>query len=354
MKELTYILGAGASFQSIPIVKTFSNRFNTFLQWIEDGIIKDARFEAAEKQKFGLLHNLGKNLNREFESHQSFDTYFKKLFHTKQNDRIREGKKILNLYFIWEHLSTSQPKPEKYDGANFWKQSSLDKRYDALVAGLLKPIPEADPYCQVNFITWNYDLNLLLSLKNYFHPEGTINDFINNISKENGVWEINHKISVINMNGYFYCSNFNSLPSLNNSVTHHMIYQKIKEDKYFDNDYVDNDSELISFAWESNNKILPIAKEKIAHSDTIVVIGYTFPLYNRLIDLAYLDKNKIINKPFIIQDPDADNLKQNIIDYYGLAGYSIKTLLPFRNCDNFYIPSNIFGVTDGYGEYHIL
>ena len=86
-------MGAGASFQSIPIVKTFSNRFNAFLQWIEDDIIKDFGFEAGEKQKFGLLHNLGKNLHREFESHQSFDTYFKKLVYTKQNDRIREGKK---------------------------------------------------------------------------------------------------------------------------------------------------------------------------------------------------------------------------------------------------------------------
>ena len=33
--ELTYIIGAGASFQSIPIVKTFSDRFDQFIMEVK-------------------------------------------------------------------------------------------------------------------------------------------------------------------------------------------------------------------------------------------------------------------------------------------------------------------------------
>ena len=141
-KELTYIFGAGASFQSIPIVKNFNNRLLRFKKFLVDESQKES---GDARSKLTNASNILHSLYREFSSHQSFDTYFKKLFHLGLIDKISLGKKLLNLYFLWEHsssslnynLSTDDPLYKE----SFKKESLIDKRYDALIAGLIKPIP---------------------------------------------------------------------------------------------------------------------------------------------------------------------------------------------------------------------
>jgi hypothetical protein len=349
MKELTYILGAGASFQSIPVVKTFPKRFDKFIKALQSVYQKNESVD--KRDRFNSLYNRCINLCKEFESHQSFDTYFKKLFHTKSIDKIKIAKKILNLYFIWEHLNKDYDiVSEKIEGDVFLKQAGIDKRYDALIAGLLQPISgKAEPYCKVNFITWNYDLNLLSSLKNYFFPNDTFEELLKEkIKIEKGIWVIEDKISIINMNGYFYSSKFNSLSSLDeNYAFDDFIYKKINTNGYFEDTHTDNDAEQIKFAWEEVSEIsstVEIAKEKIENSGNIIVIGYTFPLYNRLIDLKYLKQTDLIKKNIIIQDPNADLIKQNIKDIYGIGQRgNIKAI---TDCDSFYVPSTIFGIKE--------
>ncbi len=52
------------------------------------------------KKNFLIAKNIGFGLAESFENHQSFDTYFKKLFHTNEIALIKKYKKLLNLYFI--------------------------------------------------------------------------------------------------------------------------------------------------------------------------------------------------------------------------------------------------------------
>ena len=85
MSELTYILGAGASYQSFPIVNTFNKRFNDFIAEY-DLLCEDARKDMYEFYGELLLGSeFAKALSSEFDNHQSFDTYFKKLFHQRKN-----------------------------------------------------------------------------------------------------------------------------------------------------------------------------------------------------------------------------------------------------------------------------
>jgi len=361
--ELTYILGAGASFQSIPIVKSFSDRFNSFADYL-NGIHSDPRFGQEKCDAFRDIYNKTKKLHEAFHSHQSFDTYFKKLFHTNQPKKIHEAKKILNLYFIWEHLSSPKNKPQGFDESKFWKQSRIDKRYDALIAGILKPLPgKSVPYCPITFITWNYDLNLFISLKNYFLPDGTFGDFMIKINKGNNIWIIENDITIINMNGYFYSDCFVSWPDLEEATreqieVHDVLYKKIS-DKYFDSDYSDKDSELIRFAWESQEtssnddiNITKKASEKIFLSDHIVIIGYTFPLYNRIVDFEYFGGSNLSKKTVYIQDPNALELKSSLIPDFNIddiskQGSKIKEI---TNCDSFFIPSSIYKYRDNLAE----
>lgn len=349
MVELTYILGAGASYQSFPVVKTFTNRYEKFLRYLRS-VFDDNRFDMAKRERFRQLYEVALYLLSAFESHQSFDTYFKKLFHTAKNESIIEAKKVLNIYFLWEHLSKIEPKPKNSsnEGSNsFWKQSKIDTRYDALIAGLLKPeFASTEPYCNINFITWNYDLNLLCCLKNYYAPDTKFEDFISNIQKRENLWVIQNKISIINLNGYFYSNSLNKysdIDEITEDFIHEIIDNKISNG-FLEKGKKDIDAELIKFAWEGSQNIVDLAKQKIETSDTIIVIGYTFPLYNRRIDLRYFDNQEILSeKHIIIQDPNAAKIKSTLLESWGYndnLGFADNITIK-EDCDYFYVPSSI-------------
>lgn len=103
----------------------------------------------------------------------------------------------MNLYFLWEHLQASEEvitktaenknDPGKIKNEEiFEKQSAIDKRYDALIAGLLQPYREIKFFGNINFISWNYDLNLPCSVKSFTHPNLHPNRLIRELSKGSG------------------------------------------------------------------------------------------------------------------------------------------------------------------------
>lgn len=109
----------------------------------------------------------------------------------------------------------------------------------------------------------------------------------------------------------------------------------------------DPDADLVKFAWETNNFNVEMAKSKIIESKNVVVIGYTFPLYNRLIDLEYLPQGIIQNKKIFIQDPQAEIISQSFLDNFQLHNNKFKSkLTSISNCDSFYIPPDIFGISE--------
>lgn len=359
--ELTYILGAGASYQSIPVVKTFLQRFEQFLDY-NDRIVNDIRFEQDKRERFASILRIGNELLQSFKAHQSFDTYFKKLFHLGLTVKILEGKKLLNLYFLWEHLSEVQDEPyiEPFHSQRdiFWKQSIIDKRYDALIAGILKPeLGITETYCKVNFITWNYDLNLFASIKNYYSPNSSFAEFIKEISVKENYWIIDNQISVVNLNGYFYSSaidKFRSFDEHSQESLHEFIYKKIRGN-YLSPTINDKDADTIKFAWEQTDELKDIAKQKITNSNNVVVIGYTFPLYNRLTDFEYFNMEYLTEKNVFIQDPRACDMTKSITEDFSLITKTVDYYNPcnlnaITNCDSFIIPSDIFRYKDSLEE----
>src|SRR5690606_32982833 len=112
-------------------------------------------------------------------------------------------------------------------------------------------------YCPVNFITWNYDLNLLLSLKNYFYPDTTIGKFRELIKFENSesIWKIGDDITVINMNGYFFSNEIAENLDLNSEIVDmkSMFERKLNGGDFLSSEMDDKDSALIRFAWETHS-----------------------------------------------------------------------------------------------------
>lgn len=300
-------------------------------------------------RKFNQAKNEFNSLVQDFSAHQSFDTYFKKFFHFGNQDKINVGKRLLNLYFLWEHSNSSLNYNSDVNGGDFVKQSLFDKRYDALIAGLLKPIAaQSKPICKLNFITWNYDINLLSSIKNFFYPRLSFEDFFRQIKHDQFSWNVDDKIRIINVNGYFYSSELNSSTDLVGFNIDDVIDKKIEEN-YWKETSIDEDANKIRFAWEleenDENILRDILIKTISASNDIVIIGYTFPIYNRFIDFGYLKQEALATKNFVIQDPNAGVLKQNLLDIYRVKEENQKSKIQIiQDCDSFYLPSSIFGI----------
>ena len=86
--SLTYILGAGASFQSIPIVTTFPQRFSSFIESVNNFANQNTE-NYTYQNSLRNLAVVGGVLLKEFQNHQSFDTFFKKLYHTQDEKKIK-------------------------------------------------------------------------------------------------------------------------------------------------------------------------------------------------------------------------------------------------------------------------
>ncbi|MBP6025019.1 hypothetical protein [Ferruginibacter sp.] len=362
MNELTYILGAGASYYSFPLVKTFSDRFNYFLK------ITKYRTSVHNKSFLSALENF----SNEIKVHQSFDTYFKKLFHLGNEYDILEAKKILNFYFLWEQLefpknsphysavTDSQGNDMQYpEHANsFKKEALIDSRYDALIAGLLKPIKgKSEFFTKVNFISWNYDLNLLSSIKNFLSPVERLNEFLlKKITKENGnIWEFENDLRIINMNGFFFSKFFDNLKKFdleNVFKIKDKLYER-KDTFSFDKDIDVDDAKKINFGWEDLNTKIDLienASNAIRNSKSVIVIGYTFPSYNRYIDAKYFTPSTLAGKDIFVQDPRADEIVDFLQSEFDMdEPYKAKLInerlrpkfYTKKNCDSFFIPNNI-------------
>jgi len=336
MSEVTYLFGAGASCKSMPLVNNFPKRFNFFTEYLRSTDFDTHTF-------FGLCTEFSKTIK----SHLSFDTFFKKLFHQNQKEKIQLYKKILLIYFIFEHLIDL----DYYDELTYSNQDSevikefnIDPRYEALIAGLLLPIEGlSEFYSNINCITWNYDLNLIQAFKNFYMPEVSFNDLIKKFHVSPNEFHFGNQLKIFHLNGFV---NHNKLINLEATGRTEFL-------NGFINDFENPDSKpLLKFAWEDykNGKIespcLLNAIEAIKRSDLIVIIGYSFPLYNRLFDRQLFAQDNIKRKTIYIQDPNAQDILEILKTDFEIRTQPQTTddpdLIVSRNPNSFIIPSQIF------------
>jgi hypothetical protein len=118
-------------------------------------------------------------------------------------------------------------------------------------------------------------------------------------------------------------------------------------------DYFDNHSGLaenadhINFAWETTHSpVSQYAKTAIENSKNIVIIGYSFPLYNRLADLNFLNEKTLIEKNVFIQDPE-EGLLETFSDSFSILPKSksangTTSVKLITSCKSFYVPKDFF------------
>jgi hypothetical protein len=339
--QITYFLGAGASFNAIPVIDKLEEQIRTLKSYLirlynEYKLVntnnkpinkKDALYEIIQELQWLIL---------ESKFHQTVDTLAKKYYLLEDRESLCRLKRAMIVYFFFEQNISFRANEDLH---NFL----LDKRYDNLIAS----IATRNKYGihlknHINIVTWNYDLQIDLAIKNYF-PKN--NHTLNFIKNENQVlpnkysFKDNHVIdegsfAVFKLNGNAFLDNtgfdnlhldsetvndfrFNNIRPTNLSIINSFLdeYSKI-----FSNS-VNIDHEIykyFNFAWEKNEekynshlKIIKAAESIMQKTKILIIVGYSFPFFNSEIDSLLFSKCN--PKEIVIQDPDANQIKERLL-----------------------------------------
>lgn len=308
-------------------------------------------------------------LIEEAKKHSTMDTYAKKLFLKKDNENLWYLKNLISGFFQYEQIKLSnlsddriprrETKFDKIEG----KSSRLDSRYDAFFAAMLKEknnllyLPQ-----HLKMISWNYDYQLEMAYCDY--ADCSIGEArrhlkifprsIENIKKE--IKEI--KPNIVKLNGSADLVNIEQSKSYENSLIFSSTesvfsdepYKEIYEFIYYASEASKNNKftlvHNLKFSWEEQNiditnTTINSAKKIIQDTSVLVIIGYSFPVFNREIDKEILGQG--IYEKVYIQAPinDAKAIKDR---FSGILDPSYPQVYPIEIIDDltqFYIPFEV-------------
>ena len=263
----------------------------------------------------------------------TIDTLAKK-YHLTNDEKYQRLKNSLILYFILEQYVNLPSIPEvEY---NFVKQS-IDKRYSSFIATIAKKMPAGFSLNgNIKVLTWNYDQQFELSVQNFLGKtiheiKQEYNIHPNNISCDDKNKIIgDSKFELVKLNGN---AAWDFLDGKSSWLT--VFDKKLPvEDRlesfieYYKNNKknLDRNRQYFNFSWEAlddshrNNytsyKDVISEAEKIAsETEILVVIGYSFPIFNRELDNRLFSKMENLNKIYI-QDINPERIKSTMLNAF--------------------------------------
>lgn len=312
---IAYFLGAGASAEFLPLVGNFFdlNKFNPY-----------SAFKASRKSMPEDDINLYEAILSDFETivngvygTWSIDTYANMLFHS--NPRMYNVLKA----FLSSYLFTLE------------NSFGVDKRYDLFFSSIrtgFDKLGYPKYRVPVSIISWNYDIQFERAISKHFQQwpiERTIDEILG--SNDLSTLE-NYQIPYVKLNGSIAGNN----SFHNGKVDFRKKDLRLSPIEYFFSLYLDIFQEMasqreipITFSWDTNQvleKRISYAKEIILKSEFIVIVGYSFPDFNRDIDSEIFEKIKTGTRVFVQCNSKHQNDFENLSIIRRLREY-----MPIRN-----------------------
>jgi hypothetical protein len=337
MANITYLFGAGASIGALPVVNQMAKSIGLFIKEIEKPeYALRGEFYSDREPKMSKHMNLVsfikdlKWLQDACNKHASVDTFAKKLYLKQDWINLRRLKATLSAYFILEQA-------RKYNE---------EKRYDAFFASILEdrihPLPG-----HIKILSWNYDYQFEQAYSGYSGNASLAanQSSLNVVSKHTSPGWFGSDFGIYKINGTTSIdqSESDERDHLNNQIPNNFNTSVIEialRDYYFVINHSHSTTSTLSFAWEKDNqtKITELIKVATKDTDILVVVGYSFPFFNRSIDRQIIG-NMINLKKVYFQAPDADNLKERFLAIKP-AMESHKLVSRF-NLDQFLLPDEL-------------
>lgn len=343
MSKTIYYLGAGASYgrrekdtnkivEGIPVVSEIPAEMDAFRTFISDAEVpsKETVFQNRYRTSRGYIETDKQEMLDDIDSliegikqHATIDTYARKLYLTGNKRDFEKLKRVLCAFFIWEQLD-----------------KRADNRYDTFLANILEEKTLKLPP-EISIISWNYDSQIEIAYQAYRNNAG-LPVFEKNLQ---GDWpSLPNCGRIFKVNG---TASFEDLP----------IVQLIKEDNnaspaiqlilFYHNTMVDT-SELgfqckthLSFAWEDSlnrDNMSRAISSTTQDTEQVVVIGYSFPFFNRETDKAILRGMPNLKKVYV-QDINPSAVTQSIQAV--LPKDKKIEVIPISSCIQFCLPEEL-------------
>ncbi len=300
MTKVTYLFGAGASANALPVVKNLPKRITELATEIGNKELSSGPFTLIPdgETKRTYQENLLKDLLWLADSSKgtTVDDFAKRLESNKED--LKRLKISLSMFFIFEQA-----------------RISIDMRYDEFINSTLNKnlleFPE-----NIKILTWNYDYQFEKAFSKYCgsHNLIKIHEKLNVVSKslQNKPGE---GFAIFKLNGTTAFAGRDSSEHIESNTN-------ITIDLYINDDAIHNlvnyyahiinpenkCSPYLSFSWEKDESIVDKSISCTRDTDTLVVIGYTFPDSNREVDRKIIGAMKNLRKVYF-QDPDAENIR---------------------------------------------
>lgn len=270
--RIVYYLGAGASANAIPMVGEISKALIKFRSYIQMMINeKDVYSTDEQKKEYNDFKVFCYKYSDIVISAPSIDTYAKRLWDLDLRNEYMDYKLFLVILFNFFHFL------ETKKDLNYALPNTLEGRYENLIRSINIPygksvlVPK-----QFSFISWNYDFQLEATLAREFDDIYPL-DF--SVIKEKLICKI------INLNG---SSNINGLIEYPDSINSNTVFEKLLGIyKSLTKNPKDN---KLKFAWEQNLDFFSFSDFR--ETRFVVVIGYSFPSFNRDIDKLFFNQLK--------------------------------------------------------------
>lgn len=340
--KITYLLGAGASAKALPTVKATdtTNGVSNTLKIFADSL---KNFKANDNLLYQeYINNLILDLNWLAENSDKFGTTdtFAKFLYLQKRQELPRLKKTLSFYFSYEQFINKK----------------IDERALIFLTSVMQ-IGNIFP-TNIKILTWNYDFQIQIAAENFRKERFVINKgtvhsppLINYYPSLGYEMNVNHDInesesfSLVHLNGIagFYFDEkrnciLNSFYDSTPKDLTELIDKEIKDEN--------KKQKLLTFAWETETnssyflrKKTNISKKIVDETDVLVIIGYSFPFFNRQIDkeifASLLEKGKL--KKIYYQDPyrSGSFLKKqfNLSDTI--------EIIDIKEVENYFIPNEL-------------
>ncbi len=337
MKQITYLIGAGASAKALPIVKEMPKRIEEVLKIIKDSSyqLSNEPFENnyyGEQTKYKIQKDLIEDFNwllTNSQKHASIDTFAKKLHLKEEYLDLRRLKATFSAYLTIEQIL-----------------NPTDIRYDSFLASILNIDATSFPE-NIKVVSWNYDYQFEKAFSEYSgKTDINTNQAYLNINSKNLRPKNNKKFTIYKLNGT--AGIMEKLPR--NTIHFHKsftdnfdpnILTEIIKSYYITKSHPEMFPTL-SFAWEESfeveRDIVTNTINGIAETEILVIIGYSFPFFNREIDRKLLNSMKKLYKVYF-QSPEAKRL----IDRFKATRDDImsENLIQVLDVEQFYLPDEL-------------
>ncbi|OYZ00984.1 MAG: hypothetical protein B7Y37_08795 [Sphingobacteriia bacterium 28-36-52] len=366
--NVTYLLGAGASANALPVINELPSRLKIFKKLLEDRCVDEHQslflLELFNPEIKSIARELISDIEwalQELLSHSTIDTLAKRLYliSSRHND-LERLKRLLYIYFLFE---------QGYNDTNI-RESTIkeapDKRYDSFIATYISPkIDKLEMPGNIKIVTWNYDIQMELAFSKYLavtdldRVQERLQIFPNSLrsidSFDEKSFGIVHLNGIINgVLGWNFSDDFRvDFYGLDQSKKGYLeiicqIYKKLEKEHLRYLTYSWEDPQEFSITFKEKNNLKGIASKIFANTDILVVVGYSFPIFNRSVDKELMRNLKKEIQHIYIQDTkdNVEDIKNIFInsfsDSIGLVKGRLPNIISTVNYTNqFHIPAEM-------------